>query len=310
MNRYKIIWVIVSQCWVVCPLFAQDLDPRAYARVPIKATTLITGFSHSYGGIVTDPTLPIKDLEATAQTVSMGVAHSFSFFNMTSQLMVAVPYTWAEVSGLVLNQQNQTTRSGIADTRLRFSLLVRGAPASSLAQILKAPRKTILGVALNVVVPTGQFFPDKLINIGTHRFSFRPEIAVSQPIGQRWMVDVYAGLWLFTTNQTFYPGDAVRTQEPMGAFQAHISYNINPLTWVAFDATYYTGGQSSINNNYNDDRQSNTRVGVTAVMPVGKKNSFKFSFSTGAIVRVGQDFTTFSIGWQRTWIKNSLTENP
>jgi hypothetical protein len=88
----------------------------------------------------------------------------------------------------------------------------------------------------------------------------------------------------------------------MGTFQAHISYNINPLLWIAFDATYYVGGQSAINGIYNDDRQSNSRIGVTAVLPTGKFSSLKLAASTGAVVRVGQDFTTFSIGWQRTWL--------
>ena len=305
MNYRKLIWVIcLCQGCMASPLTAQDLDPRAYARLPIQATSLVTGFSYSYGGILTDPTLPIKNLDATAQTVSVGVAHTFSLFKLTSQVLAAVPYTWAEVSGLVLNQPGYTARSGLGDTRLRFSVLVLGGPAATLSQLAKAPRKTILGLGLNVVVPTGQFFPDKLINIGTHRFSYRPEIALSQPLGNRWLVDVYAGAWFFSANQSFYPGDAVRTQDPMGAFQAHISYNISPMMWIALDGTYYVGGQSSINDIVNDDRQSNSRIGMTAVMPVGKQNTIRFACSTGAVVRVGQDFTTFSIGWQRVWLKD------
>ncbi len=87
----------------------------------------------------------------------------------------------------------------------------------------------------------------------------------------------------------------------MGAFQTHLSYNITPRFWVALNVTYYVGGKSSINDLYNDDRVANLRIGITAVMPVGKRNALKLTASTGAVVRIGQDFSTLSIGWQRSW---------
>jgi hypothetical protein len=296
---------IVFCCLVLyaVSLFAQDLDPRAYARAPINATTLIWGYSFSKGGVVTDPTLPLEDLDATVHATSLGVAHTFSLFGLTSQAMAVLPISWASASAKVNGTPQEAYRSGLADMRLRVSVLLLGAPAVTIDQFRVAPRKTVLGVSMNVVAPTGQVFEDKLVNIGTNRWSFRPEVAVSQPIGKRWLMDVYAGLWLFTDNPRFFPGNALREQAPMGTFQAHISYNFTPITWVALDATFYTGGQSSVNEDLNDDRQSNTRIGVTFVTPVGKRNSLRFAVSRGAIVRVGQNFTTASVGWQTSWIK-------
>jgi hypothetical protein len=120
-------------------------------------------------------------------------------------------------------------------------------------------------------------------------------------VGNRWLIDLYAGIWLFTTNNSFYPGTSVREQDPMGSFQAHISYNIQPRMWAAFDMTFYTGGMSSVNDTEMDDRQSNSRVGATMVLPVGKRHSVKIAFSTGAIIRYGADFTTLSAGWQTSF---------
>lgn len=282
---------------------AQDLDPRAYVRLPIHTTTLITGFSYSKGGVVSDPTLPIKNIKAEVEAGSVGLAHTFNFFGLSSQALIALPYSWAQASGEVGNQQQSITRSGFADMRLRFSVLFLGAPAATLPELMKKPsRKTILGASINLVAPTGQFFSDKLINLGANRWSVRPELALSQPFSKRWLIDIYAGMWFFTDNKTFYPGTSIRSQEPMGAFQGHLSYNVNPLTWVAIDATYYTGGTSTIDGKINDDRQSNLRLGVTAVVPTGKLNSLKFAVSKGAVVRIGQDFTTYSIGWVHSWI--------
>jgi Putative MetA-pathway of phenol degradation len=187
--------------------------------------------------------------------------------------------------------------------RMRFSFLFFGAPAADLLEMRKQPaRKTIMGASINVIAPTGQFFSDKLINLGANRWSFRPELALSQSLGKKFMFDLYTGVWLFTNNDSFYPGKSVRSQEPMGTFQGHLSYNFNPTTWVAFNATYYIGGTSTIDQITKDDRQANIRLGLTAVVPTGKTSSLKFSASTGAVVRIGQDFSTYSIGWQKSWI--------
>ena len=289
---------------------AQDLDPRAYLRVPIGTTTAFGGFNLSSGDIVTDPSLAIQNVKANVQAFSFGVSRSFDVFGKTSQILVALPYSWAQVSGDVGEQFREVTRSGMADTRLRFSTLLLGGDAGTLEEVMKEPKETILGLGLHVSVPTGEFFPDKLINLGTNRWAFRPEIAVSQPLGKRWQADLYSGVWFFTKNSTFYPGTSVREQKPMAAFQAHISYNIKALLWVAFDATFYAGGTSVIDKDFQDDRQNNTRLGVTAVIPTGKLSSLKFTASAGAVVRIGQDFTTYSIGWQKTWIKGIKKQRP
>ena len=44
-------------------------------------------------------------------------------------------------------------------------------------------------------------------------------------VEEKWLVDGYAGLWLFGTDPSFYPGTAIRTQTPIATMQTHISYS-------------------------------------------------------------------------------------
>jgi hypothetical protein len=286
---------------IAAPASAQDLDPRAYANVPVDLTLLIAGFAASHGGVLTDPTLPLTDLSATLEAPSLGAARTFGLFGRTAQAFAVMPYAWAQVSATVKGDAASVTRAGLSDMRLRFSVLVRGAPAATAAEIARAPHRTILGTSLTVVAPTGQFFSDKLINIGTNRWGVKPEFAVSHPMGQRWLLDAYAGLWVFTDNRSFYPGDSVRSQASIGAFQAHLSYTFQSQAWAAFDATYYVGGTTTVNAAHNDDRLANARIGATVAVPVGRRHSIKLSASRGALIRVGSNFTTVSIGWQTAW---------
>jgi hypothetical protein len=287
---------------LAAPLSAQDLDPRAYARAPVNGTFLSIGFGLAHGGVVSDPTLPITDINATVETPSIGIGRTFSLFGKTAQAFGALPYSWAQVSGKVFEEARDISRAGLSDMRLRLSVLVRGAPAASIVEIAKAPRRTVLGTSLTVVAPTGQFFPDRLINLGANRWAFKPEFAVSHPLGQKWLLDAYAGIWLFTANESFYPGTSLRTQAPMGTFQAHLSYNVKRQLWAAFDATYYTGGQTTIEGVGNNDEQRNSRVGGTLVLPVGRRHSVRLAVSRGAIIRFGANFTTYSVAWQTGWV--------
>jgi hypothetical protein len=284
------------------PIMSQDLDPRAYVWVPVKGNFLSSGFAFSKGGVLTDPSLPIENLNASVQTFNIGYARSFNLLGKTASAFVALPFSWAQASADLNGQRESIDRSGFSDMRMRLSVLLLGAPATTAANFAKAKHKTILAVSLTVVTPTGQYYPEKLINLGTHRWAFKPELALSHPMGRRWLIDVYTGLWLFTQNNQFYTGNSIRTQQPMGSFQGHLSYSIRPRMWLALDATYYTGGKSSVNDIYKDDRQNNSRIGATFLFPVFKRSSIKLAASTGAIVRAGADFNTYSIGWQTTWV--------
>jgi hypothetical protein len=289
------LWLMLAS-----PVWAQDLDPRAYVHVPVNGTFLVWGLGLSTGGIVTDPTLLVTDVDATVVTPSVGAGRSFGLFGRTAQAFAVVPFSWADVSGKVGGEGATVDLAGLSDVRLRLSLLVRGAPAASVVEIAKAPPRTILGVSLNVAAPAGEYFPDKLINLGTNRWAFRPELAVSQPIG-RWLLDAYAGVWFFTANPESYPGTVRKTQTPLGSFQAHLSYNFTRKAWAAFDVTYYVGGRTTVEGAAPTDLQNNVRTGGTLTLPVGQRHSIKIAASTGAIVRLGADFTTYSVAWQTAW---------
>ena len=298
--RYKVqgLFILVILLSFATTVSAQDLDPRAYARVPVDATVLIAGFNYTYGSVVLDPTLPIKDLEAKVSSPILGIARTFSLFGLTSQAYVALPYSWAEASGKVLGEDSSITRNGFGDTRFRVSVLFLGAPAATVEEFAKFEPQTVLGASLTVTAPTGQFFKDKLINLGTNRWSFKPEVGLSYFVNKQWLIDLYAGAWFFTDNSSFYPGNSVRSQDPLITFQTHVSYNFNPLMWAAIDLTYYTGGQSSVNSVYQDDRQNNSRIGATFNMPVSRVSSIKLAYSTGAVIRVGGNFSTISVAFQ------------
>ena len=71
--------------------------------------------------------------------------------------------------------------------------------------------------------------------------------------------------------------------------------------WASIDATYFTGGQSTVNGTRNNDLQQNWRAGGTLAFPVNARNSMKLSASRGVSARTGNNYDLIGIAWQYRW---------
>lgn len=278
---------------------AQDLEPRAYSVSPSGTNFLVLSYGYSAGDVVFDPTLPVEDAKAKLNAAVVGYFRSANVFGRSGSVTLVQPYSWGTAEGLLAGEPRRVYRSGIADSRLRLAVNLFGAPAMDLKQFVKYRQRTTLGLSLTMTSPTGQYDSNKLINLGTNRWSFKPELGLSHAFAQRWILDVYGGVWMFTDNSNFQGGR--RTQEPLVSTQVHLSYTLGPRLWAAFDGTFYAGGQSTVGGVVKDDRLQNTRVGGTVSVPLTLRQSLKFSYSNGAIVRVGGDFQQISVGYQYLW---------
>lgn len=63
-------------------------------------------------------------------------------------------------------------RSGLADMKVRFGINLLGSPALEIKDFNCFEQKTILGVSFVTSIPTGKYYDDKRINIGTDRWAF------------------------------------------------------------------------------------------------------------------------------------------
>ena len=283
---------------------AQDLEPRAYAASPIGVNFLVAGFGRSAGGVVVDPALPVEDVEATVDAFTVGAGTTFNLFGRTALLVGGAGYVWAEATGRVGEDAREVSRSGLADPRFKLSVNLLGGRALTPQEFARAgERKTIVGVSLTVIPPLGKYESSKLINLGSNRWSFKPEVGVSRLIRRKWTLDGYAGVWMFTENGEFYPGSAVRTQQPVLTLQAHVSYTFKPRLWVAVDGTWYSGGTTSVDGIEKADLQRNSRLGLTTSLPLTRQQSLKIAGSTGATTRIGADFQTIGVAWQLSWLR-------
>jgi hypothetical protein len=280
---------------------AQELEPRSYSPSPVGATFAVIGFTRLTGDVSTDPSIPLTDVKADIKGSIFGLGHTFGLWGRQSLVTAALPYAWGEMTGQVAEQQARITRSGLADVRGKLSVNLYGSPARKPAEFAKANKRTLLiATSLAVSAPTGQYDRAKLINLGTNRWAFKPEIGMSYPV-KNFNFDLYGGVWLFRQNSQFFPGMNTRSQDPLETLQGHISYSVRPRLWVALDGTWYTGGSTHLNFGPGLSRLNNTHAGATVSLPLFGNQSLKITYAAGTTARAGANFDSLSVLWQIVW---------
>ena len=290
---------------------AQDLSPRAYVITPVKSNAVNLGYSYNHGELLFAGTVPITDATGKLSVPSVAYYHSFSLLGRSANVLAALPYGVGTFEGRVLEQEERSIyRSGLFDSQFRFSVNLLGGPAMSLPEMRQWRQKTLLGVSLKVIPPTGQYDPTKLINLGSNRWTFKPELGFSHTFGGHWVVDAYGSVLFFTENPEFFSnnpefntGTQAQTQDPIGAVEIHLSYDVRPRLWVSLDGNFWYGGKTSLNGVENPvTLQQSSRIGVTASFPVTRHQSVKVSYAQGAYVRFGGNYRIASVAWQYAWI--------
>jgi hypothetical protein len=289
-------------------LHAQDLAPRAYLITPLGSNAITLSNAYNDGDLILEGAVPIQDATARLDAPSLTYYRAFGLLGRSANVIAGVAYGVGTFEGTVLGEHASIYRSGLFDSVVRISVNLVGGPAMFLGEMRKWQQKTLVGVSLKVVLPTGQYDPTKLINLGANRWAFKPELGLSRRWGH-WVLDAYGSVWLFTENPEFFsrnayaPGVQSQTQAPVAVLETHLSYDVRPRLWVSLDANFWRGGTTSLNGVENPATlQQNSRVGVTAAIPVTRHQSVKVSYARGAYIRFGGDYQIVSAAWQYSWI--------
>jgi hypothetical protein len=288
--------------------WGQDLAPRAYVITPLHSNAIILTYSYFSGSVLFDGAVPITGAVAHINIPTFTYYHSLNFFGRAGNITVSLPYGVGNFRGTVTGAAANAYRSGMLDSAYRFSVNLKGGPALPLEDFRNWHQKMLIGTSLKIVAPTGQYDPTKLINWGTNRWAFKPEIGYSQRWGH-WLFDAYGAAWFFTTNPEFFSrnpyfrGTQTQSESPVAAFEGHLSYDFKPRLWVSLDANFWHGGETSLNGVSNSlTVQRNSRIGATAAIPITKHQTLKISYNNGAYINYGGNYQNVSLAWQYSWI--------
>ena len=156
---------------------------------------------------------------------------SLDFWGRSGKVDVIVPYSGLSGTALVAGQPAARDVSGFGDPRLRLAVNFYGAPSLTVPEFRSYERDLVIGGSLQVGVPVGQYDPSRAVNLGTNRWSLKPDIGFSKAFGS-FTADLTAGVTFFGTNHDFFGGQTVE-KDPLYSIQANLSYDFPGGVWAS-----------------------------------------------------------------------------
>ncbi|MGH8618174.1 MAG: transporter [Burkholderiales bacterium] len=277
---------------------AQDIEPRSFSNAPVGVNFVIAGYAHTTGSLPAS-SLPISNSNINTDSAVVVYARVIELWGQSAKLSAIVPYTWLSGSAQFAGQPIEREVNGLADPIFRLSTNLYGAPALSVKEFAQYQQDLIVGANLTVVAPMGQYDSTKLVNIGNNVWSFTPQVGASKALGQ-WTLELSASATFYTDNNDFFNGKK-KSQDVLYGGQGHVIYGFKNGIWGSLDATWFSGGRSTVNGVLNNDLQQNWRLGGTVAFPVDRNNSIKLYASSGVSARTGNNYDLIGIGWQYRW---------
>jgi hypothetical protein len=300
MNRRLLLACLAVAVLHVPEASAQFTDPHTYDNTPLGTNQLELSYAYVRSDTSIDTSLVITGAKLN---LNQGIIDYTRYFGAFHRLM------WAEASvpigglaGSISGTSIHGSITGAGDSSYQVAMLLKGGPALSVAQFENYKPTTILGASLTVTAPTGLYNPIKVLNLGSDRWFFKPELALSHPFGpnQKWQLDAYLNSYFYTAN-TSYHGTEILKQQPLPGVEGHISYSLNDNVWASLDTRYSFRGNTFVNGLDQDSGQRNFILGGEINVSINNRNSLLFEFADALVHRNGPALVGFSVKYDYTW---------
>ena len=262
------------------------------------------GYVHTESDIFFNPTTQIEDAQMDLNVVAAKYIRAFELFNKSARIELAQGYAEGRWTGLLEGAPAKATRKGFSDTLARFAINLIGAPPLKGKEFgaYRASKKvdTIVGVGLAIRLPTGEYFEERLINLGQNRFVFMPQVGIEHRRG-KWTFEWTSRLSIFEDNDEFFGGSTLE-RDPLFFTHGHVVYNFKPGLWVSGSVGYNYGGENTVDGNTRNDTQQNIGWAFKAGIPINRYSGISLGYIHSETQEsVGRDNDIFSAGYSFTW---------
>lgn len=297
----RAVWVAVVAVVLMLASggWAQEFEPRTYAVAPVGLNFIGIGYGFATGGVFMDPALPVDDVDGDVHLLVARYVRTMSLFKLPSKVKVILPWSDGHWDGFVEDEFRTRDATGFADARIVGEILFKGAQAMTPQEMTTYDPGTVIGARIQAIIPTGEYDNTRAINLGTNRWTFIPEVGLSQPFG-KWSLEAAVGAWFFTDNDDYFNGNLLE-QDPLLVAKLLAVRIIRPGFWWSVAAGYGYGGRTYVNGVARDTIQRNWRVFAMVAYPITPTQGVSLAIGSGGNAGAGTDFDAITIGYQFAW---------
>lgn len=299
-KRLVIVVLMLSVDGFPAQLRGQFSDPRTYDNSPVGVNQVELDYAFAHSDTSIDNSLIVAGAKLHLNQGSINYTHYFGFLHRMGWAEASLPI--AGLGGSITGTDISGSTTGTGDSEYQVALLLRGGPALSVAQFAQFKPTSTVGVSLSVTAPTGQYDPTKVLNLGSDRWSFKPEFAYSLPFGtgQRWELNAYGNIYFYTDN-TSYRGTEILRQQALPGFEGHISYSFKDNVWASLDTRYSFRGDTFLNGVSQNDGQQNFLLGAEISMSLNPRNTLIVEVGKALAHVNGPSVGGFGVKYDYTW---------
>jgi hypothetical protein len=282
--------------------YGQFTDAHTYDNTPVGTNQIELGYARVRADASIDASLVVEGARLTLNQALIDYTRYFGLFHRLMWVEAGVPY--ANLSGTITGTDISGSTTGTGDSSYQVGILLKGGPALSAAQFDEYKPATRLGLSLTTTAPTGSYDSNKLLNLGSDRWSFKPEFALSCPFGseQKWQFDGYANIYFFTDNTSFHGREVLR-QDPLSGVEGHLSYTFNDNLWLSLDSRYSFRGSTVVDGIGQNDAQRNFILGTEVSAAINSRNSLLFEFAKALVHENAPAIVGFAVKYDYAWSK-------
>lgn len=294
------VLILCAMASIFDAAFAQQLEPRRWTHLPVGANFAGIGYLYTEKDIFFNPALEIEDAKGEIHTAVFSYLRVLDVFGKSGRIELLLPYSSGRWEGLLQGQPASTRRRGFQDPGLRFAVNLAGSPAQRGEAFSSVDINTIVGAALEVFAPLGEYQEDRLITLGRNRWVFRPQLGVVHN-WDKWAAEITGSVWIYGDNDDF-DADKTRENDPLLSVQGHLIYTWRPGLWASLSAAYGGGSRSTIDEVPLSDRTEKYLVALSLGLPINRRQGVKVAYMWGeTLADNGDDYGRFIVAYSIMW---------
>jgi len=234
---------------------AQGDGPHSQPLLPKGMNILAPMFLTLSGNFNPQQTVLVPGASVDVIAVPLTYIRTFGIGGRFARLFLTAPFATldarADIGGPQLIERERT---GFMDPLVTMHVGLIGAPALALPEFAKRPKAFQMVGILGTTIPIGTYDPDRLINLGTNRWSFRLGVGTVLPFGEkkRTAWESANSGFFFTPNTDLLLADE-RSQDPLFVSENHLTHNFTPKLWGSADLRWQIGGETTTDGEPDDN---------------------------------------------------------
>ncbi len=311
LSRSRRLATAIAALTVIGPMSAiAQVPPRFYWKSLAGANAVPVIFQSLSGNAnPLDPAYVVPaDASVEANVAIVGYAKMLPLFDRTFTLALLQPMGRISGETTVAAITSNQAATGFGDPMIEAGINLIGPEAiRNIPDLLRYEPGFSLDLIVDLAFPIGEYDSDQPLNLGQNRWYGR----VGAPIvwqlgpwvpGRRTTLEVLPSVWLYSDNDD-YVGQTLST-DPMFQVETHVTRDFTEHFWGSLDATWMTGGESSVNG-VAGDALNNLGIGLT----LGYQINDNISLTAGYMATVNDSDPTdlrmdgfrlsFTYGWHK-----------